>query len=155
MEFYIGQTFEDMYPSEAADWCNENNAEIVELDSIIKEAEEEVEEPEMIVVPETEIDGEIIPEHTETQMVKVTHLIEKTFRVWQIREVIDPEPTDEEQSEKRSRAYQQEVDPITSHIQRLRDKDPMPQEEIDMLIAEREAKVEEIKQRYPYSSDNS
>lgn len=61
-----------------------------------------------------------------------------------------PAPTQEEQSEKRAEAYQQEVDPITAHIQRLRDIDPVPQDEIDELIAERDAKVEEIKQRYPY-----
>lgn len=64
-----------------------------------------------------------------------------------------PAPTHEEQSEKRAAAYQAEVDPITSHIQRLRDIDPVPQEEIDELIAERDAKVEEIKQRYPYPTD--
>lgn len=61
-----------------------------------------------------------------------------------------PAPTHDEQSEKRAQAYQAEVDPITSHIQRLRDVDPVPQEEIDELIAERDAKVQEIKERYPY-----
>lgn len=61
-----------------------------------------------------------------------------------------PAPSHEEQSDKRAMAYQQEVDPITSHIQRLRDIDPVPQEEIDELLAERDAKVEEIKERYPY-----
>ena len=60
-------------------------------------------------------------------------------------------PTDEEQKENRARAYQAEVDPITLHIQRLRDQDPIPEGEIAELIAEREAKVEEIRQRYPYS----
>lgn len=64
-----------------------------------------------------------------------------------------PAPTQEEQSEKRAEAYQQEVDPITAHIQRLRDIDPVPQDEIDELIAERNAKVEEIQQRYPYPTD--
>ena len=64
-----------------------------------------------------------------------------------------PAPTHEEQSEKRAAAYQAEVDPITSHIQRLRDIDPVPQEEIDELIAERDAKVAEIKERYPYPTD--
>lgn len=63
-----------------------------------------------------------------------------------------PAPTHEEQSDKRAMAYQQEVDPITSHIQRLRDKEQTPEivAEIEQLIAERDAKVEEIKQRYPY-----
>lgn len=30
MNFYIGQTFENDYPPEAAIWCNENRAEIVD-----------------------------------------------------------------------------------------------------------------------------
>lgn len=64
-----------------------------------------------------------------------------------------PAPSHEEQSDKRAMAYQQEVDPITSHIQRLRDIDPVPQEEIDELLAERDAKVQEIKERYPYPTD--
>lgn len=59
-------------------------------------------------------------------------------------------PTKEEQREKRALAYQQEVDPITGHIQRLRDEETPPEEEIAELINERASKVEEIKQRYPY-----
>ena len=62
-------------------------------------------------------------------------------------------PTKEEQEQNRANAYQQEVDPITSHISRLRDTDPMTEEieqEIADLIVERDAKVEEIKERYPY-----
>ena len=60
-------------------------------------------------------------------------------------------PTDEEQRQNRERAYAQEVDCITAHIQRLRDETPVPEGEIAELIAERDAKVEEIRQRYPYS----
>lgn len=66
-----------------------------------------------------------------------------------------PAPTEEEQSKKREQAYKDEVDGITAHIQRLRDKEQTPEivAEIEQLIAERDAKVEEIKQRYPYSTD--
>lgn len=32
MEYYIGQIFEEMYPSEVAEWCNNNGAKIVELE---------------------------------------------------------------------------------------------------------------------------
>ena len=60
-------------------------------------------------------------------------------------------PTDEEQRQARANAYQVEVDPITAHIQRLKDQDPTPEGKIAELIAERDAKVEEIKARYPYS----
>lgn len=57
--------------------------------------------------------------------------------------------------EMREQAYTKEVDGITAHIQRLRDKEQTPEivAEIEQLIAERDAKVEEIKQRYPYPTD--
>lgn len=66
-----------------------------------------------------------------------------------------PAPTHDEQSEKRALAYQNEVDPITAHISRLRDKEQTEEivAEIAELIAERDAKVEEIKARYPYPTD--
>ena len=60
-----------------------------------------------------------------------------------------PEPTMEEQSEKRAQAYLSEVDPITAHIQRLRDEEP-ESEKIAELLAERATKVAEIKEKYPY-----
>ena len=63
-------------------------------------------------------------------------------------------PTEEEQRENRARAYKEEVDPITSHIQRLRDEEGTEQE-IAELINERALKVEEIKQRYPYLVEES
>lgn len=64
----------------------------------------------------------------------------------------EPAPTKEEQSEKRASAYQQEVDPITCHIQRLQDEEQTPEieQEIEVLKQERSEKVEEIKERYPY-----
>jgi len=62
-------------------------------------------------------------------------------------------PTKEEQCQKRAAAYQIEVDPITAHIQRLRDAAPLPEEEIAKLIAEREEKVSDIKNRYPYPEE--
>lgn len=63
-----------------------------------------------------------------------------------------PAPSKDEQSENRARAYQAEVDPITSHISRLRDAEQTEEitAEIAELIAERDAKVAEIKERYPY-----
>ena len=63
----------------------------------------------------------------------------------------DIEKDNEEMKQARANAYSIEVDPITSHIQRLKDKDPIPEGEIAELIAEREAKVQEIKERFPYS----
>lgn len=63
-----------------------------------------------------------------------------------------PAPTKEEQSEKRATAYREEIDPITAHISRLRDAEQTEEviAEIAELIAERDAKVAEIKERYPY-----
>lgn len=62
-----------------------------------------------------------------------------------------PIPTDEEIRQLRAEAYALEVDNITAHIQRLRDENPVPEDEISALIEERALKVEEIKERYPYS----
>ena len=63
-----------------------------------------------------------------------------------------PAPTEEEQRQKREIAYTQEVDPITCHISRLSDEEQTPEieQEIAELKQERSAKVEEIKERYPY-----
>lgn len=63
-----------------------------------------------------------------------------------------PAPTEEEQRQKREQAYTLEVDPITCHISRLADEEQTPEieQEIAELKQERSAKVEEIKQRYPY-----
>lgn len=61
-----------------------------------------------------------------------------------------PAPTLEEQKEKRARAYAIEVDPITSHIQRLRNESEPDEQRIAELIQERAEKVAEIQERYPY-----
>lgn len=66
-----------------------------------------------------------------------------------------PEPTKEEIQALRSEAYKNEVDPITCHIQRLGDEEQTAEviTEIANLVAERKAKVEEIKARYPYPEE--
>lgn len=61
-----------------------------------------------------------------------------------------PKPTYEEVKETRARLYQQQVDPITSHIQRLRDDENPDEEKIAELIAERNELVEKIKEENPY-----
>lgn len=67
-----------------------------------------------------------------------------------------PAPTEEEQRQKREQAYTLEVDPITCHIDRLKDEEQTPEieQEIAELRQERSDKVEEIKQRYPYPVEN-
>ena len=61
-----------------------------------------------------------------------------------------PAIDNEYQSKMREKAYEAEIDPITAHISRLRDDDP-ESEEIATLMAERTAKRDEIKARYPYA----
>ena len=66
-----------------------------------------------------------------------------------------PPPTDEEIRQMREKAYEAEVDPITAHIQRLRDMEQTEEVEAEIaeLIAERDIKVQEIKERYPYNEE--
>lgn len=63
-----------------------------------------------------------------------------------------PKPSNEYQSERRAEAYAQETDPITAHINRLKDEEQTEEivAEIEELKAERSAKVQEIKERFPY-----
>jgi hypothetical protein len=63
-----------------------------------------------------------------------------------------PAPTKEEQEKNREEAYSKEVDPITCHINRLKDEEQTPEieAEIEELKQERAEKVEDIKARYPY-----
>lgn len=80
----------------------------------------------------------------------------KLYRYFQIGEEPTPyeplPPTKEEQEQNRAFAYQQEVDPITSHIQRLRDMEQTEEiiAKINQLKLERDARVEKIKALYPY-----
>jgi hypothetical protein len=62
-------------------------------------------------------------------------------------------PTNEEQKHAREVAYTTEVDPITSHIQRLRDEEQTEEivQKINELIIERKQKVLEIQEKYPYN----
>lgn len=63
-----------------------------------------------------------------------------------------PAPTHDEIKEMRANAYQQEVDPITSHISRLKDEEQTEEviAEIEKLKAERQEKRTAIKERFPY-----
>ncbi len=66
---------------------------------------------------------------------------------------VEPTPTDEEQKQARSNEYVAEVDPIQSHIDRLKDGDYTEEvmEEIAALRIQRDEKRAEIQARYPYS----
>lgn len=64
-----------------------------------------------------------------------------------------PAIDNEYQSKMREKAYEAEVDPITAHIQRLKDKEQTPEiiAEIEALQTERDEKIAAIKERYPYA----
>lgn len=66
-----------------------------------------------------------------------------------------PAPTHEEIAQIRASEYQAKVDPITAHISRLRDKEQTEEivAEIEALIAERDALVEQIKAEHPYPDE--
>lgn len=135
MDFYIGQIFEDIYPPEAADWCNSNNAMIVEIDPVVRTVTEEYETTEIIkvVIPavthiETDEDGnehEIIDEPEREEIVynpvTKTREVEKELRCFRIDAI--PEPTAEEKNERirqiRANLYAEHVDPL--HAQKTKD----------------------------------
>ena len=115
------------------------------------------------IVPDYDEDGEQIGEHPETKFVPMfdedtvdeaiaeyaEEDIETAYNGEKYVKGYAPAIDNEYQSKMREKAYEAEVDPITAHIQRLRDDEP-ESAEIVTLIAERTAKREEIKQRYPY-----
>lgn len=73
--------------------------------------------------------------------------------IYEIKELPEPPtPTVEQLRKSRAAAYCVQIDPITSHIQRLRDMEQTPEivEKINELIAERDEKVAEIKTKFPY-----
>jgi len=65
----------------------------------------------------------------------------------------EPEKTYEEIKQMRAVAYVQEVDPLTAHIQRLRDESPVDEAKIAELTAKRRETVERIKAKFPYPSE--
>ena len=65
-----------------------------------------------------------------------------------------PKPTYEEVKAIRASLYQQQVDPITSHIQRLRDEENPDEEKIAELIAERNELVKKIQEENPYPEES-
>ena len=83
----------------------------------------------------------------------IEHTCEDYKRYGEEFTLIDIDKENEIAKQNRERAYANEVDPITAHIQRLKDENPVPEGEIAELIAERDAKVEEIKERFPYQEE--
>ena len=66
---------------------------------------------------------------------------------------VKPEPTKEEIQALRSDAYKTEIDPLMSEYNRKKTFNLFEEGEEEVLLAEIEAKVEEIKARYPYPAE--
>lgn len=119
---------------------------------------------ETVVVEDFDEEGNKIGEHSETHYVPMfdedtvdeaikeydESEIEKSYDGSDYMKGYAPLPSNEYQSSQREKAYVAEIDPITAHIQRLRDDDP-ESAEIAELIAERTEKRNAIKERYPYA----
>ena len=67
-------------------------------------------------------------------------------------ENVAPVLTKEQVEQARADLYRLQVDPITCHINRLKDEEQTEEviAEIATLVEERKAKIEEIKARFPY-----
>ena len=66
-----------------------------------------------------------------------------------------PAPTKEEQQKARQKAYKAEVDPLMAEYNRKKTFNLFEEGEEEALLAEVNAKVEEIKQRYSYPVNSS
>ena len=115
---------------------------VIDYDEDDKQIGEHTEKHYVPMFTEETVD-EAIAEYTDEQ-------IETAYNGEKYVKGYAPAIDNEYQSKMREKAYEAEVDPITAHISRLRDDDP-ESEEIATLIAERTAKREEIKARYPYA----
>lgn len=121
------------------------------------------------VVPDYDENGKQIGEHVENRFVPMfdESTVDEAIKEYTDEDIETayngdkylagnaPAPSKEYQSAQREMAYTAEVDGITAHIQRLRDKEQTEEvvAQIAELIAERDAKVEEIKARFPYPTD--
>lgn len=82
--------------------------------------------------------------------------VEKAFNgLWYISGYAPqkPAPTYDEVKEIRASLYRDLVDPITSHIQRLRDEESPDEEKIAELIQERSELVTKIQEENPYPDE--
>ncbi len=121
---------------------------------------------ETVVVTDYDEEGNEIGRHTETKFVPTyteetvdeviaeytEEYIETAYNGEKYLKGYTPAIDKDYQSAQRERAYTVYVDPITAHINRLRDEEQTPevQEKIAKLTEERKVKVAEIKQCYPY-----
>ena len=112
-EYTIGQIFTDVYPPEAARWCNANHAYIEELPPVTREEErQELVREEQYIEEVRDENGEVIKPAEIIPAEYKTVLVDVTVRRFQI--VAIPEPTPEEQAAALQKHY-------TDLIQRLLD----------------------------------
>lgn len=99
-----------------------------------------------------------VPQYKESDIMAVTdNAVEQAYTGEWWAKGYAPIRPDEETKELRAHAYLVEVDPLTAHIQRLRDSEDITPEieaKINELMAERQQKINEIKTKYPYNEEN-
>lgn len=121
---------------------------------------------EVLEVDEVSINGEIIKKQGETHYVPMfdEETVDEAIKEYADEDIetaytgdkylkgFAPNPSNEYQSKQREMAYIAEVDPITSHISRLKDEEQTEEiiAEIEQLKAERTEKRNAIKERFPY-----
>ena len=119
-----------------------------------------------VIVPEYDEEGEQTGEHTEKRFVPMfdESTVDEAIKEYADEDIetaytgdkylkgFAPKPSNEYQSKEREKAYIAEVDPITSHISRLKDEEQTEEiiAEIEQLKAERTEKRNAIKERFPY-----
>ena len=122
---------------------------------------------ETVVVEDFDEDDNKIGEHSETHYVPMfdEDTVDEAIKEYADEDIetayngekyvkgYAPAIDNEYQSEQREKAYESEIDPITAHISRLKDKEQTPEiiAEIEALQTERDEKIAAIKERYPYA----
>lgn len=122
---------------------------------------------ETVVVEDFDEEGDKIGEHSETKYVPMfdEDTVDEAIKEYTEDDIevayngekyvkgSAPAIDNEYQSKMREKAYEAEVDPITAHISRLKDKEQTPEiiAEIEALQTERDEKIAAIKEQYPYA----
>lgn len=93
--FEINQIFEGAYPPEAALWCNENRARMVEIDPVTRQQErQELVREEVVIEEERDESGEVLRPAEVIPAEYKTVVEDVTVRRFQIAAI--PEPSEEE-----------------------------------------------------------
>lgn len=122
MEYYIGQIFEEMYPSEAAEWCNNNNARMVEI-----EPENEVRRFEIQAIPEPSVEQK----KASVRAVRDQYINDIEWRVSRYRDQVEigVTPTDDQATYTKILQYMQYLRDYPESSATWYEQNPMTWEE--------------------------